>query len=233
MNDILQYYTATQVRELNRLAIEEHNVSGFQLMQRAGRAALDELLAQWPETQHLLIFCGTGNNGGDGFVIAGLAVEQGLRADVYMIGNSAAVKGDALKALDYARSAHVPIHVQAEAPALEATDTNVVIVDAMLGTGLAGNVRPHFRRVIEAINRSGYPVLAVDIPSGLCSDTGKIFGASIKASLTVTFIGRKLGLVRGNGPDVCGRVVHHELGLPSALYRQINGSSMLGTDSPD
>jgi ADP-dependent NAD(P)H-hydrate dehydratase / NAD(P)H-hydrate epimerase len=225
MNAILQYYTATQMRELHRLAIEEHHVSGFTLMQRAGRAAFDALLAQWPDTERLSIFCGTGNNGGDGFIIAALAVERGLRAEVYLFGNSASIKGDAQKALEYARKCQVPIHYQSTPPVLP-MEPNMIMVDALLGTGLAGKVREPFRAAIEAINNSGLPVLAVDIPSGLCSDTGDILGVCVKATLTVTFIGRKIGMIRGEGPAMCGRVICDELGLPSALYRQINGASM-------
>jgi hydroxyethylthiazole kinase-like uncharacterized protein yjeF len=229
MNDILQYYTATQMRELHRLAIDEYHISGFTLMQRAGRAAFEVLLAQWPETEQLIIFCGAGNNGGDGFLIAGLAAERGLLAKVYMFGNSASVKGDAHKALEFAQERGVPIYEQSVAPDLP-TGSNVIIVDALLGTGLAGKVRAQFRTAIDAINSSGLPVLSVDIPSGLCSDTGNILGACVKATVTVTFIGRKIGLVRGDGPRMCGRVVCDELGLPSALYRQINGSSMHASD---
>ncbi|MES2623679.1 MAG: NAD(P)H-hydrate epimerase [Pseudomonadota bacterium] len=229
--DILQYYTATQVRELNRLAIDEHQVTGFELMRRAGKVAFDLLLAEWPDVERVIIFCGSGNNGGDGFIIAGLAMEQGLLADVFVFGNGASIKGDAQKALAYARKWHTPIQFQTEPPVLPPAGAKVVMVDALLGTGLAGDVRTPFRLAIEAMNRTDFPVLAVDIPSGLCSDTGNILGACVEATITVTFICRKIGLVRRYGSEMCGRVVCDELGLPPELYRQINGTSMLRNEA--
>ena len=216
----LPYYTAAAVRELDRIAIEECHIAGFELMQRAGRAAFTALLHRWPAARQLLVFCGTGNNGGDGFVIAALARAAGLDARVCLVGERAAIKGDAGKALALAEAQQVPI-LDAAACRVDAGSLDTVIVDALLGTGLRGAVRESFRSAIDAINASRLPVLAVDIPSGLCSDTGGVLAAAVRADLTVTFIGRKAGLVSGEGPHHCGSIVFDDLALPPQLYGRV------------
>lgn len=211
------YYTAAQVREVDRIAIEELGIPAFELMYRAGKAAFTALLAEWPMVQKVLVFCGSGNNGGDGFVIAGLAQEAGCTVLACLIGEVASLQGAAREAYDFAVQRKVPLMLISEhtpLPPLTASPPGTIVVDALLGTGLRGPVRPLYRGVIEAINASGLPVLAVDIPSGLCSDTGKVQGACIKADLTVTFIGRKIGLAAGEGAALCGKLVFDDLGVP-------------------
>jgi ADP-dependent NAD(P)H-hydrate dehydratase / NAD(P)H-hydrate epimerase len=215
------YYTASAVRELDRIAIEQHGIPAFELMQRAGAAALAALQQQWPAATRLLVCCGTGNNGGDGFVIAALAHKVGLETAIYLVGERSSIKAAALQALLMAEAQQVAIHAADGFPPAASSLTDTVVVDALLGTGLCGEVRPPFRRLIDAINRSGLPVVSADIPSGLCSDTGAVLGACVKADLTVTFIGRKAGLVLDAGPLHCGRVVFADLGVPSALYAQV------------
>lgn len=215
------YYTARQVRELERRAIEVHHIPGFVLMQRAATAAFNALLLQWPAVQQLLVFCGTGNNGGDGFVIAGLAKQAGIKAEVYLVGNHAGIKVDARTALEFAQELKVPVHVGLKLPL--PTSSHTVVVDALLGTGLTGYVRTDFLIAIDAINQSRLHVLAVDIPSGLSSDTGKVLGVCVKADLTVTFIGCKIGLVIGAGPMMSGKVIFDDLAVPVAVYDNIKG----------
>lgn len=220
MTTKVAYYTAAAVRELDRIAIEECHIPGFELMQRAGKAAFTALLQAWPATRQLLVFCGTGNNGGDGFVIAALARAAGLDACICLVGDQAGIKGDARKALALAEAQHITIKDAAQCQ-LTADAANTVIVDALLGTGLRGNVREGFRAAIDAINASGLPVLAADIPSGLCSDTGAVLGAAVRADVTVTFIGRKAGLVLGAGPQQCGRIVFDDLAVPPQIYARV------------
>ncbi|MGV3590227.1 MAG: NAD(P)H-hydrate epimerase [Gammaproteobacteria bacterium] len=212
MTDGLPYYTAAEVRAMDRRAIDELGIPAFVLMQRAGAAAFRALLATWPATRRVLVFCGTGNNGGDGFVIAALAHDVGLDVQLYLVGKPADIKGTAREALQLAETRQLAIRDAETLPDFS-DPAATVIVDALLGTGLSGELRPAFRRTIEAINASGLPVLAVDIPSGLSSDTGEVFGACITAALTVTFIGRKRGLVIGEGPAHSGTVVFDSLGV--------------------
>jgi len=216
-------YLAAQVRELDRLAIEEHGIAGFTLMQRAGKAAFRMVLKYWPGRTALVCFCGSGNNGGDGYINAGLAKQHGLKASVIAVGSPDKLRGDARLAYEFAREQGVPVSDLDELPKhfFEDTAEDTVIVDALLGTGLTGEVRGDYAAAIALINRVECPVLAADIPSGLDSDTGKILGDAVNADVTVTFIGRKLGQVIGNGPACCGKLEFDDLAVPAAIYEGI------------
>jgi NAD(P)H-hydrate epimerase len=109
---------------------------------------------------------------------------------------------------------------------LSAISINTIIVDAMLGTGMGGKVRGDYARAVAMINALDYPVLAADMPSGLCSDTGKIMGCAVMAEMTVTFIGRKLGLLLAEGPAMCGKVVFNSLAMPEDIYRNITPATL-------
>jgi NAD(P)H-hydrate epimerase len=210
----MQLYTAEQTRELDRIAIEEHGISGIRLMSRAGRAAFEILLARWPEPARLHIFCGTGNNGGDGFIVAELAADRGIPVTVYQLGDPAKIGGDALEARVRALAVGVHVSTLAEAPGLE----EGVVVDAMLGTGLSGEVRSEYAAAINLINSSPLPVMALDIPSGLCSDSGRELGVAVRADSTVTFIGCKQGLLTGAAPAHCGEITLCDLDVPAACF---------------
>ncbi len=218
------YYLAADVRELDRLAIQEHGIPGFTLMQRAGQAVFDALLAHWPGVQHLTCFCGGGNNGGDGYVIAALASASGLGVEVVAVGDPASLKGDARLASAMAREHQVPVLplTAFQARNKASRNTKTVIVDALLGTGLTGPARGDYAAAIRLINQSGMPVVAVDIPSGLSSDTGEALGETVKAGLTVTFIGRKLGQIMIDGPQYCGDLIFDDLGVPEEIYSRIS-----------
>ncbi len=213
-------HTAAGSRELDRRAIEQLGIPGAHLMQRAGRAAFSALLQRWPETSHIHVCCGTGNNGGDGFVIAALAKLRGIPVSLWQVGDPAKIGGDALLAKQMAEREGV-IGRSFDASELK----EGVIVDALLGTGLGGDVRPPFADAIAAINASGLPVLAVDIPSGLCGDSGSELGVAVRADLTVTFIAVKQGLLTGRGPACCGELLFDDLQLPGELLAQVAPSS--------
>jgi NAD(P)H-hydrate epimerase len=216
----LALHTAAGSRELDRLAIERLGIPGFELMQRAGRQAFRMLLKYWPTPDHIHVCCGTGNNGGDGFVIAALAKARDIPVSIWQVGDPARIRGDALLARQQAERAGVPI-----APFDGAALAQGVIVDALLGTGLGGEVRQPFRDAIAAINASGLPVMAVDIPSGLCSDRGVELGLAVRAQLTVTFIACKQGLLTGRGPACSGELRFDALQLPDELLAAVPASS--------
>ncbi len=221
-----RYYTAAETRELDRLTIEKYHIPGFELMQRAGLAAWRALQTKWPEARCVIVFCGTGNNGGDGFIIGTLAKKAGLQVKIYLLGATASIKNDALTAYEMALANKVPFFAAAEFlgnndPLSDPRHT--VIVDALLGTGLSGPVREPYSNLISRINQSNLPVLAVDIPSGLSSDTGEVLGKAIRARLTVTFIGIKKGLLANAGPEYCGELVFNNLDIPEAVYRELEG----------
>lgn len=210
-------YSAEQTRELDCHAMEDCGISGATLMARAAAAALDHLLAAWPRPALLQVLCGTGNNGGDGFLLADLAHKRGIAVQVWQLGDHSRMRGHAAGARDQARAHGVAIaayHPGALRP-------EGVLVDAMLGTGLRGELGSPWREAVDACNDSGLPILAVDIPSGLCADTGRRLGTSIRADLTVTFIGLKRGLFTLDGADCTGALEFSDLAVPAQVYQRV------------
>ena len=214
-------YRAAQVRALDRTAIEDFNMPGIHLMENAGAATFHAMRFRWPRARRIAVFCGGGNNGGDGFVIARLAHEHGLASRVYLLAEPARLKGDARLAFDKLQQAGVSVQPFDVSMAQDAD----VIVDALLGTGLDGEVRNQWRAAIDWINRAKTEtqcrVVAVDIPSGLHADTGSVLGVAIRADLTVTFIGVKQGLLTADGPDYCGELLFDNLGVDQAVYQRV------------
>lgn len=209
-----QLYTAAQVRELDRRAIEDHGVDGYELMTRAAAAAFRGLRLRWPGARRLAVYCGGGNNGGDGIVLARLARDAGLEVELGLAGDPGRLRGAAGRAwADW----------DAQATGLAEPDPAAadVVVDALLGTGLDRPVEGAIADAIEAINAAGRPVLAIDIPSGLDADRGAVLGTAVGAELTVTFIGAKRGLYTGAGVDHAGTVLFDTLALPAAIHDDI------------
>jgi NAD(P)H-hydrate epimerase len=195
-------YSAAQVRAIDRHVIDTLGIPGFTLMTRAGEAALRALRARWPRAQRVLVLCGGGNNGGDGYVLAALAQRAHLEVTVATVVAPERLRGDARRAWQECTAAAVTI--QPFDPAmLKGVD---VIADALFGTGLDRPLDESVCSVIDSINASGLPVLSIDVPSGLHADTGRIMGKAIQATRTVSFIGLKTGLFLGSGPDVTGEV---------------------------
>ncbi|WKD49999.1 NAD(P)H-hydrate dehydratase [Microbulbifer spongiae] len=208
-------YSAESVRELDRQAMAALGIPSIQLMKRAGRAAFDRLLARWPDIGRIQVYCGGGNNGGDGYVIAALAAQKNIPVTVFACTNPERLKGDARAAHDYA--CREGVRIVTALTQMGSADGDTLSVDALLGTGFSGPLRPPVAHAIERIRKSRGPVLAVDIPSGLDADTGSA-GQAVCADMTVTFIGRKLGLYCGRGPALCGEVVFAGLGVPEPVY---------------
>ena len=210
-------YTSEQTRELDRIATEEFEISGTVLMERAGEVAFDTLKQHWPEAKTLCIVCGTGNNGGDGFVVARLAHEQGLTVEVLLVGDSAKIKGNALAAKQRLEGCGLNVQVYGNGK-LPLAD---LVVDAVFGTGLKNAVSGDAVHAINAINQHGTPVLSMDIPSGLIADTGNALDVVVKADVTVSFIGLNQGLLTTKGPDCCGELIFDDLQIPSAVELKV------------
>ncbi|GAA5443517.1 bifunctional NAD(P)H-hydrate repair enzyme Nnr [Microbulbifer sp. NBRC 101763] len=214
-------YSAESVRELDRQTIAALEIPSIQLMKRAGRAAFKHLQAQWPDIGRIQVFCGGGNNGGDGYVIAALAAQKKIPVTVYACTEPGKLKGDAREACEYALREGV--QVLTSLAELDNADGNTLIVDALLGTGFSGALREDVAHAVERIKKSPGPILAVDIPSGLSADTGTA-DLAVHADMTVTFIGRKLGLYCGRGPALCGEVQFEDLGAPAQAYCDVDVS---------
>ena len=210
-------YRAEQVRELDRLTIETRGIPGFTLMHRAARATLDVLLEIYPVPGLLTIVCGPGNNGGDGYLMASIAKQQGVDVQVIQCGDASKSSEDARLAKRRAEQDGVTLLPFGPGINLDSG----VIVDALMGTGLNGPVRSDSAAVIDWINDSCLPVVAVDIPSGLCSDSGAVLSVAVTADVTVTFIGLKRGLLTGFGPNQCGVLLFDDLSVPEDIYPQV------------
>jgi len=219
-------YTGEQVRELDKRAIAglpdvgEASIPGIQLMKRAGKSVFDTVLECWPHPEQITVYCGSGNNGGDGYIVAALAKLRQIPVTVIQVGDHRALKGDAKLAHDFACAQSV------EMIAFDKTSTSVpehgVIVDALLGIGLHGEVRVPFNQAIEQINHSELPVIAVDVPSGLNSDTGHVHNICVKADLTVSFIGLKRGLFTALGPEHSGEIFFDDLEVAPEIYETLH-----------
>ncbi|MDH5387689.1 MAG: NAD(P)H-hydrate dehydratase [Gammaproteobacteria bacterium] len=206
-------YTPESVRRIDHKAIQDHGISGYTLMRRAGKAVLDVLSRNYPQTKRILVLCGAGNNAGDGYVIARLAQQRGLDVKVVSLTDPEKLQGDA-------RQAYLQWH---ETAVLSVNDVALindadVVVDALLGTGLTREVEGSWLNWIDAVNYSAKAVISVDVPSGLDALTGSIKGAAISADITVTFIALKVGLFTASGKACCGEVIFDSLDVPESVY---------------
>lgn len=224
-------YTAASVRELDRLTIEEFDVPGYELMQRAAQSVYQQLVQHYPQAKSLLVLCGAGNNAGDGYGIARLAIADGKCVQVLTLVPTERLKGDAATAAkDYlAQGGQIEDYSTAK---IKSPD---VIVDALLGTGLDRDVGGIWAECIQSINQLSKPIIAVDIPSGLHADTGKVMGHAINADITVSFIGRKQGLATGQAKSCAGQVYFDNLEVPEQVYERVAASaqSMKSSDFND
>lgn len=207
----LSLHDAAQVRALDARLMAA-GTSGAVLMQRAAQAAWRALRRRWPQVRKLCVLAGPGNNAGDGYLLAVLARRAGWDVQVYSLADPARLRDAAAQA--YAEACAQGMQVQ---PWHAEAVLDGLLVDAMLGTGLAGELREPYATAVARINASGLPCLALDIPSGLCAGTGRLWGAAVRADLTVTFIALKLGLFTGAGPDQVGELCFADLQADAAL----------------
>jgi len=211
--------TAKEMRELDRLTIEEYGTPGHVLMERAGAGATEALLRTFPHAREtsVLVFAGKGNNGGDGFVMARLLKKQGVKCEVILAANKAEVVGDALRNLKAFAKMRGRITEVTNSSQLETVQDKLkrsgLLVDALLGTGLNAPVRGLIASLIDLINMSGLPTVAVDIPSGLDADRGEPLGIAVQAELTVTFGYPKRGQIGDPGSAYVGELAIVDIGL--------------------
>jgi hydroxyethylthiazole kinase-like uncharacterized protein yjeF len=212
-------YTAEQVRGIDYAAIHGLGIAGYELMCRAGGAVVDAAQQHYPLARHWLVMCGPGNNGGDGYVIARLAYEAGIKVTVCSTVDPSLLKNDAaLACADWQKTGGIIC----EWPVSEDLSFDLAI-DALLGTGIDRDVGGIYRQAIDFINRLDCPTLAIDIPSGLNADTGCPMGCAVVAQRTVTFVGRKRGMYTADGPDYCGPITFDDLAIPKEASQEASG----------
>ncbi len=195
-----------EVRAFDSFAINTLGVPGVVLMENAGRSCAELIKEQLAGVAKpkVCIFCGTGNNGGDGYVIARHLLNSGFKVTVVICGDRSKIKGDAKTNLDILEGLNQPIeHLNLRSGDIAGqvktyTAGADMLVDALFGTGLKGQLSDVYKQLIESINSRECPILAVDIPSGLDCDTGQPLGAAIKADYTVTFVALKKGFISEN-----------------------------------
>lgn len=217
--------TRREVRDIDLRALQEFGLPGRVLMENAGRGAADLLLAQ-DVAGPIVICCGKGNNGGDGFVIARHLEAAGLDVEVLLFSDPHDLTGDTASNLAVLRAAQTPVTAALELTSAEwdaTLQTADWVVDALLGTGLSGAVRDPYIGAIESINRSGRPVLAVDLPSGMDCDTGQPLGTCVRARLTATFVAPKVGFAAPEAAELTGDVAVLPIGVPRRLLQEQNG----------
>jgi len=219
-------YRAEQVRAMDRVAIDQLGIPGLFLMKRAGQAAFDCLKEQWPAAKSILVICGAGNNAGDGYVIARLAIESGLAVAVCSLVDPEKLRGDAKLAWQEYLQAGGDVELFSE----NSFSGKDIVVDAMLGTGLDREVSGGFADAIAKLNQNKIPVLALDIPSGLNADTGVPLGNAVRATQTVTFIGVKQGLYTGESRDYTGSIDFDSLAVPADVFDSQIPAAWLLTD---
>lgn len=220
-------YTAEQVRQMDAQAIAS-GIGGFELMQRAGAAAFQCIGRLWPNVRRLLVICGPGNNGGDGYVIAYLARRAGFDVQLYSLTDPQKLQGSALQARQMAEdSGLAAAHWQAAGfqSAAARLRNETLIVDALLGSGARGVLQGLFAEAVQSIAQCGLPVLSVDVPSGVDADTGHVSTCAVPASATLSFIGRKQGLYTGQAPDFTGRLLFDSLMIPQHVLHSHPGDS--------
>lgn len=220
-NEKCAVMTADEVRAFDAWAINTLGIPGVVLMENAGRSCAELVQEKLKDVARpkVCIFCGTGNNGGDGYVIARHLINSGFDVTVAVCGDLDKIKGDAKINLDILERMGRPIE------RLDPADANLaervqslaagahIVVDGLFGTGLKGQLNDEYRRLIESINACNCPILAVDIPSGLDCDSGQALGAAIEAAWTVTFVAVKKGFTSANAARYTGEILVASIGI--------------------
>ncbi len=210
----------SEMRVLDKTAIEQYGIAAELLMENAGLAAYHVLLSELGiRNKKTLVFCGGGNNGGDGFVVARKIHSHGGAVKILLLGDPSKFKGAAKANLDIASHLHIEIqHLDSTESLKEMLDDCDTIVDAIFGTGLARNIEGLYHDVIELINGSNKSVLSLDIPSGVHGDTGRVMGIAVRADFTVTFGLPKIGNMLFPGYDLCGKLYVSHISFPPVMY---------------
>lgn len=215
-----------QVRRVDRLALDEYHMIGLVLMENAGRHASEYIVSAYGHTGRAIVFCGPGNNGGDGFVIARHLHNAGWLVRLVLAGDPTRLTPDAQANRAITRAMGLHITEAPDEPTQRAAANDIepddVVIDALLGTGFAGAVRSPTAELIHAMNDAPKrAMVAIDVPSGFDCDSGEPSNATIKADLTVTFVADKLGFKSAGAARFVGKVVVGDIGVPRELIAKV------------
>ena len=221
----MKLVTAQEMKEIDKLAIEKYGVPGIVLMDAAAKQVADvvtEQLANKSPLGKVVVLCGGGNNGGDGFGAARWLHGYGIQVKVFLLGTVVAqLSGDAAAEAAMLKAAGVAVTevvMEEDWFAVElALERAAVVVDAILGTGFSGELRPAAKRACQLINQLAQHVVAVDVPTGVNADDGSACADAVQANVTVTMALPKTGLLLYPGKRLCGSIVVANIGMPSQL----------------
>ena len=221
----MKLLTQNQARDLDRLAMEEYNIKGIQLMGSAGLAIADLAVKKTGDIHDpiIVILCGKGNNGGDGFAAALELDKKGIKVCVFCISTFEEITGDAKYFLELCINGNVQIEFSGDL--LDESYRCDLIIDALLGTGVRGPVKEIIIPWIEWINNNNCVVLSVDIPTGLQADSGIAEPVGVRANYTVTMGYAKLGLAMQQGPFLAGEIHIADIGFPDNAINKVSGLS--------
>ena len=225
--------TREQIRRVDAMAIEELGIPGVVLMENAGRNAAEHIARCLADTgaDRVVIFCGPGNNGGDGFVIARQLANRGIAVAVYLAGDPNRLSPDCNTNYQIARKMGIEVPTiddpESAAKATASLGKGDVVADALLGTGFGGDVRSPLDVLIRGINEAAKTLtVAIDVPSGLDCNTGQPANATIRADHTVTFAANKIGLTKPEARPYVGQVTVYDIGAPPSLIEQLRSEPL-------
>ena len=216
-------YSAKIVRDIDQAAIKQLKNGAIKLMNRAGTAAFEELIEAFGQPSLITVFCGSGNNAGDGYILAGRAAQRLIPVRVVELGDASHFSTQTQQAKEFAEQNKVEFTAFSDSMTID----QGIIVDSLLGTGAKGALKESYAKAVDLINHSGLPVLAMDIATGLNADTGAVSDRAVKADITVTFVGAKPGLFTAHGPAISGEVIYHSLDIADEIYENFSPLAQL------
>lgn len=216
-----------QMKDLDRQAIEKYKIPGIILMENAGIRVVEEIYKVLPQNHNkVVIICGVGNNGGDGFVVARHLINKGIDVEVYILGKANQIKGDAKINFDIVKAMELKLHFIEDQVNIDRLKNDLykanIIVDALLGTGIDRPVEGLLKDIIENINyfKGKTKILSIDIPSGVNGDDGSILGCCVDADITVTFQLPKIGNINMPGGEYSGDLIIKDIGIPLEVIKE-------------
>ncbi|MCT4595825.1 MAG: NAD(P)H-hydrate dehydratase [Anaeromicrobium sp.] len=224
----MKVVSGEEMKNIDKMAMDKYKIPGVVLMENAGLKVVEEICKSLEkyEKKVVTIVCGTGNNGGDGFVVARHLKNMGIPINLYLLGNPAHIKGDGKINYDIVSKLNIEIGLLTTINILKKFSEHVkrssIIVDAIFGTGLSRPIDGYIKQVIDIINTYSDEVISIDIPSGICADNGRLCGGAIKASKTVVFHLPKYGNIYYPGKDYCGEVIIKNIGIPKDVESDFN-----------